>query len=81
MQSRLNDARIVEDHQTAFGQQRRQGAELSLANLSTFIDKQFAAVSLGQGELRYAVFRQSVVVVAYLNVLRVHKTAAKLQRK
>ena len=80
MQSRLDDTGVVEDHECSLGQQLWQGAERCLADAATVIDKQLAAVALGKRELCNALVGQRIVVIAYLYVLCVHKTAAKVQK-
>ena len=80
MQPRLDDSRIVEDHECSLGQQLWQGAERRLADAASVIDEQLAAVALGERELCDALIGQRVVVIAYLYMLCVHKTAAKVQK-
>jgi hypothetical protein len=72
MQSRLNDARIVEDHQTSLRQKRRKRTEQRFADAATVIDKELATVAFSKGKLGDAVVGQGVIVVAYLYVFCVH---------
>ena len=52
-----------------------------MADATTIADKQFAAVALRQRELGNALVGQRIVVIAYLNLFRVHnKSTAKVRK-
>ena len=63
---------VIEHHQRPAGQVGGERAEHVLTHGAFVINEQFAAVALRKGELGYAVVREGIVIIFYLNPSGVH---------
>ena len=73
MESGLDDAGVVVDHQCPFGQIGWKVVEHIVADLTMPIDKQLGVVALANGEFRNSLIGQRIVIIADLYVFRIHR--------
>jgi len=66
------DLRIVEHHKCTFWQVLRKVEEMVVGDVTMIKDKQFRVVTWCDGELRYALIRQLIVVVTYTDLFCIH---------